>query len=214
MSALSRTLFIAALMALAGAASAVVRPIEQGPAVAPDLESMLPEEFGSWRRVPLADAVLPPESRRGPGDAVAYRAYADDLGRLVTLVAAYGPPLGDSVRLHRPETCYGAQGFAIETRAIAAAAGVPVVNLDAKSPARREAVTYWLREGDGFTVRAGDSQWRRLLRGFAPAPDGALVRVSTISADRPQFDLNREFIEAFTAALSPQARRLLLGDET
>lgn len=212
MTALARSLFIAALMALAGAATAIVRPIENTAVAAPDLDALLPDEFGHWRRVPLAGAVLPAETKRGPGEAVAYRAYADDLGRLVTLVAAYGPPLGDSVRLHRPETCYGAQGYAIRTRTIAAAAGVPVVNLDVQSPARREAVTYWLREGDAFTVRAGDSQWRRLTRGWAPAPDGALVRVSSVSADRPQFDLNRDFIDDFTAALSPEARRLLLGD--
>jgi EpsI family protein len=163
--------------------------------------------------VALTNAVLPPESKLGPGEAVAYRAYVDDLGRLVTLVAAYGPPLGDSVRLHRPETCYGAQGFAINARAVAAAAGIPVVNLDTKSPSRREAVTYWLREGAAFTVRASDSQRRRLTRGFAAAPDGALVRISTISAERPQFDLHREFIEDFTSALSPDARRLLLGKD-
>lgn len=212
MTALSRTLFLAVLMALAGAAMSTVRPVGAQTVAAPDLDAMLPGDFGRWRRVALSDAVLPAEASLGPGEAVAYRAYADDLGRLVTLVAAYGPPLGDSVRLHRPETCYAAQGFAIAARAVSAAAGIPVVNLDVESPARREAVTYWLREGEAFTVRAGDSQWRRLLRGFAAAPDGALVRVSTIGAERPQFDLNREFIEDFAAALPADARRLLLGD--
>jgi EpsI family protein len=211
MTALTRALFLAVLMALAGAATSIVRPAETRVVDAPDLDAMLPGDFGRWRRVALAHAVLPAETTLGPGEAVAYRAYTDDIGRLVTLVAAYGPPLGDSVRLHRPETCYGAQGFAVTARAVGAAAGVPVVTLDAQSPVRREAVTYWLREGDGFTVRAGDSQWRRLTRGFAHAPDGALVRISTTGGDRSAFDLHREFIEDFTAALSPDARRLLLG---
>ncbi len=211
MTALSRSLFLAVLMALAGAGISAVRPAEPRALAAPDLDAMLPDDFGRWRRVPLSDAVLPAETRLGPGEAVAYRAYADDLGRLVTLVAAYGPPLGDSVRLHRPETCYGAQGFAISARAVADAAGVPVVTLDAQSPARREAVTYWMREGEAFTVRARDSQWRRLTRGLAPAPDGALVRISTTGGERPQFDLHREFIEDFTNALPPDTRRLLLG---
>lgn len=213
MSALVRAAFLAVLMALAGAATAIVspRPIDAGIA-APDLDAMLPEAFGVWRRVALSEAVLPPEAELGPGEAVAYRAYADDLGRLVTLVAAYGPPLGDSVRLHRPETCYGAQGFAIASRSVARAGLVPVVNLDAQSVSRREAVTYWLREGDAFSVRAADSQWRRLVRGRAAAADGALVRASTINADRPQFDLNADFLEAFAAALEPEARRVLLGD--
>lgn len=213
MTALSRSIFIAVLLALASAASGIVAPRAQSPATAPDLGAMLPDSFGRWRRITLAEVVLPPESTPGPGEAVAYRAYRDDLGRVVTLVAAYGPPLGDSVRLHRPETCYGAQGFAINARTIGAAGAVPVVNLDAQSPARREAVTYWLREGDRFSVRAADSQWNRLFRAAGASADGALVRVSTVSADRPQFDLHKEFLEAFTAALSGEGRRLLLGPE-
>ncbi|HBK90591.1 MAG TPA: EpsI family protein [Parvularcula sp.] len=213
MTALARAAFIAALMMLAGAATAIVAPGAGREAVAaPDLEALLPEAFGVWRRVPLADAVLPAEAALGPGEAVAYRAYADDLGRIVTLVAAYGPPLGDSVRLHRPETCYRAQGFAIIARKVGEAGDIPVVNLDAQSSARREAVTYWLREGADFSVRAADSQWRRLTRRRAAAADGALVRVSSISADRPQFDLHAEFLSGFTAALDPEARRLLAGE--
>lgn len=213
MTGLARATFIAVLMALASAGTAMLSPRSSAiEAQAPDLDAMLPEAFGVWRRVSLADAVLPAESRLGPGEAVAYRAYADDLGRVVTLVAAYGPPLGDSVRLHRPETCYGAQGFAINTRAIGAAGPIPVVNLDAQSPARREGVTYWLREGGDFSVRAADSQWRRLTRGLGAAADGALVRVSSISADRPQFDLHQEFLKDFAAALQGDARRLLVGE--
>jgi EpsI family protein len=212
MTSLGRAAFIAVFMTLASAGTAMVSPrADTTRAAAPDLGAMLPDAFGVWRRVALSDAVLPPESKLGPGEAVAYRAYADDLGRIVTLVAAYGPPLGDSVRLHRPETCYGAQGFAINARTVGAAGAIPVVNLDAQSPARREGVTYWLREGDGFSVRAADSQWRRLTRGDGAAADGALVRVSSISAERPQFDLNREFLEDFAAALGPDARRLLTG---
>lgn len=212
MTGLARIGFIALLMALSGAATAIATPRTSAVAApAPDLDAMLPEAFGVWRRVPLAGAVLPPESNLGPGEAVAYRAYADDLGRIVTLVAAYGPPLGDSVRLHRPETCYGAQGFAINSRDIGAAGAIPVVNLDAQSSARREGVTYWLREGDDFSVRAADSQWRRLTRGFGAPADGALVRVSSISADRPQFELHQEFLNDFAKALGPEARRLLAG---
>ncbi len=213
MTAFLRAAFIALLMTLASAATAVVTPrASDGAAAAPDLDAILPDDFGVWRRVPLTDAVLPPESKLGPGEAVAYRAYADDLGRVVTLVAAYGPPLGDSVRLHRPETCYGAQGFAINARHVGAAGDIPVVNLDAQSSARREGVTYWLREGDDFSVRAADSQWRRLTRWRGAAADGALVRVSSTSADRPQFELHKEFLEDFAAALGPDARRLLAGE--
>ncbi len=216
MTALARSAFMACLMALASAATAVVVPQASGNVAAPNLEAMLPNAFGSWRQIALADAVLPSEQRLGPGEAVAYRAYRDDIGRTVTLVAAYGPPLGDSVRLHRPETCYGAQGFVIRATSTAqlsvGARTVPIVNLDAQSPARREAVTYWLREGAGFSVRAADSQWQRLAGSLSTPVDGALVRVSTISADRPQFDLNEAFMADLAAALGADARALLLGE--
>lgn len=212
-----RILFIAALLALAGAATTAVRPTAPAVREAPDLEAMLPEAFGGWRRIALSDAVLPAETELTPGEAVAYRAYEDELGRVVTLVAAYGPPLGDSVRLHRPEACYVAQGFAILSRAERdldfGGRAVRLVDLDAQSPSRREGVTYWLRDGDSFTTKASDSGWRRLRRGAATPLDGALLRVSTLSAEAPQFDLHGAFLGDFAAALGPDARRTLLGEE-
>ncbi|MEL7486131.1 MAG: exosortase C-terminal domain/associated protein EpsI, partial [Pseudomonadota bacterium] len=114
-----RTIVVSAVMALVAAASAIVAPPSREIAAAPDLERLLPDAFGAWRRIPLQDTVLPPETNLSRGEAVAYRAYRDDLGRVVTLVAAYGPPLGDSVRLHRPEKCYAAQGFLVKERAVA-----------------------------------------------------------------------------------------------
>lgn len=211
-----RILFIAGLMALTGLATARLEPAAQGIAAAPDLEAMLPDAFGAWRRVEISQAVLPPETELGAGEAVAYRAYKDDLGRVITLVAAYGPPLGDSVRLHRPEKCYAAQGFEILARSDSAlplrGRDVPVVNLDTKSPARNEAVSYWLRDGDAYTTTSADNGWRRLKGGTGPL-DGALIRVSSAYGDTPQFDLHEEFLTEFSAALSADAAATLLGPE-
>ncbi|MCB2112111.1 MAG: EpsI family protein [Parvularculaceae bacterium] len=210
-----RILFVAALLFCAGVSTAALKPAASGPPVTPEIDAMLPDAFGAWRRIGLSDAVLPAETALREGEAVAYRAYRDDLGRTVTLVVAYGPPLGDSVRLHRPEKCYVAQGYDIlsKSRASMSAAGRPItiVNLDTKSAARREAVSYWLRNGDIFTGRAGESAFRRFQNGLSGPLDGALVRVSTINAQSPQFDLNRAFLADFANALSPDARALLLG---
>jgi EpsI family protein len=211
----TRTIYAAALLAFMGLAVASVRPRVVTTMAAPDLESMMPEEFDVWRRIAVPDAVLPQETELGPGEAVVYRAYADDLGRIVTVVAAYGPPLGDSVRLHRPEKCYVAQGFEIRARERGVVAdgarSIPVVHLDAQSPSRREGVSYWLRAGDGFTTRFSEEQGVRLLsQGAAPA-DGALVRVSTISPVNPQFELHTTFMQDFVDALSPEARTVLIG---
>lgn len=213
---LIRVFFIAGLMVLTGLATASLKPAARGIVAAPDLETMLPNEFGSWRRVDISQAVLPSDREPGPGEAVAYRAYKDDLGRVVTLVAAYGPPLGDSVRLHRPEKCYVAQGFQILARhehAIALRKRlVPVIDLDTQSPSRREAVSYWLRDGDAFTTKSIDNGWRR-LKGGATGLDGALIRVSSAYGDRPHFELHEQFLADFSAALSPGAAAILLGRE-
>jgi len=210
-----RTLFIAALMLLAGLSTAALRPAPSNAIDAPDLDAMLPDDFGGWRRIALADAVLPSETDLRAGEAVAYRAYRDDLGRTVTLVVAYGPPLGDSVRLHRPEKCYVAQGFEILAKSRASinagAKSVAIVNLDTKSAARREAVSYWLRDGDGFSGRASENALRRLRDSLSRPLDGALVRVSTINAQGPQFELNESFLADFADALPSEARALLLG---
>lgn len=214
-----RMLFVSALLGMTGIATAALSPASHTVDVsAPDLDAMLPRAFDGWSQVDLATIVLPQESETSKGEAVAYRAYADELGRIVTVVAAYGPPLSDSVRLHRPETCYAAQGFSIRSRSVATVSDrlgdIPVVNLDAESQSRRESVTYWLREGSTFTTSAGDLGWRRLRRGFGGSSEGALLRVSTVSRDAAQFDLNMEFLAAFADALGADARAVLLGEES
>lgn len=209
----ARTLFVAALMLAVAAGTAAVRPRTLAPTATPDLEAMMPEAFGEWRRAPIPDAVLPKELELKPGEAIAYRAYRDSAGRLVTLVAAYGPPLGDSVRLHRPESCYVAQGFEVVSRQVSPMSlngtAAEVVQLSASSPTRDEAVSYWLRSGDEFVTDPTVAQMQA-FRGVRSA-DGALVRASTPGREASLFDLHARFLDEFASALGPDARRVLLG---
>lgn len=213
---LIRVVFVAFLILATGFATAGLKPADEFRIAAPDLDQLMPEKFGVWRRIEISNAVLPAETELGPGEAVAYRGYQDDLGRVITLVAAYGPPQGDSVRLHRPEKCYVAQGFEIVARSeqtiVARGRAIPIVNLDTQNPSRREAVTYWLRDGGAFTTRASDNGWRR-LKGSADRLDGALLRISTIHGEAPAFAAHAAFLEAFAAALDPEAAAILLGSE-
>lgn len=209
----ARALVVAALMlaVAAGAASVMPAPSAAGPA--PDLQSMLPEAFGEWSAAPIAEAVLPKEIDLKRGEAIAYRAYQDRAGRVVTLVAAYGPPLGDSVRLHRPESCYVAQGYRIAERTIAmldlAGRRAAVIRLSAESPTRAETISYWLRSGEAFTADSTAAQLEvfRKRRNL----DGALVRVSSQGRDALLLDLQAGFMRDFAAALDVEGRRLLLG---
>jgi EpsI family protein len=211
----ARAGFVAILLMLTSVATATLTPRASVDVIAPDLDSILPDQFGAWRRIALSNAVLPQEVELGPGEAVAYRAYADDLGRVVTLVAAYGPPLGDSVRLHRPESCYVAQGFTIldreESEIDLDGKATAIVNLWTQSPSRREAVSYWLRNGPAFTTRAAQSQWFSVFRESRKPLDGALVRVSTVNGRDALFDLHRDFLIEFATALPPEGKALLLG---
>ncbi|NWG70781.1 MAG: EpsI family protein [Parvularculaceae bacterium] len=208
-----RTLFVAALMLAVAAGVASVKPRAPGHVAAPDLEALLPEAFGEWRAAPIPDAVLPKELDLTPGEAVAYRAYRDSAGRLVTLVVAYGPPLGDSVRLHRPESCYVAQGYEILERTIEALSlggtRAEIVRLAASSPTRDETVSYWMRSGSDFVTHPAAAQFQA-FRGLSH-PDGALVRASSPGQDGALFDIQARFLAEFAAALGPEARRVLLG---
>ena len=212
-----RMAFVSFLMVATALATVAVQPRmpQQEIVAAPDLEAMLPDEFADWRRVFLSEAVLPTESDLGADEAVAYRAYADEAGRVVTLVVAYGPPLGDSVRLHRPEACYVAQGFVIKDRRIESLTlsgdELPVIRLVTENSLRNEAVSYWLRDGDAFVGSAAGHEILNLKRGLAGTADGALVRVSTSGVGEAAFELQEIFLQNFADALDPDARALLMA---
>jgi EpsI family protein len=207
--ALRRSLFASLVMVLVAAGTAAVKPAAPKNARAPDLAAMAPMAFGGWTAAPLGDLVAPQE---GDTTNALYRAYADRYGRIVTLVLAYGPPQGDAVRLHRPEICYVSQGYAVALRGVASAGAAPVVELAAANHARREAVSYVLRDGKAFTTHSADAQLNALRDlGGAPA-DGALLRVSSNGDAPSQFELNRRFIEDFAAAAPEDLRALLFGD--
>ncbi len=190
--------------------------------VPPDLEAILPDHFeshaGYWSRVHLSDAVLPEEVNAQPGELVVYRAYRNPLGRIVTLVIAYGPPGSDSVRLHRPETCYVSQGFAIDWRARAnlnwnnenKKISIPVNRLMTQNSTRHEAVSYWMRAGQGYAKSAAAHQWINLKQGFGQTADGVLVRMSSQGNSDREFDLHLDFMDGFLRAMHEQDRKILI----
>jgi len=210
-----RCIIAALLMVFTAVSTAVVQPAPATDVVIPDLDRMLPEDFADWRRVPISDAVLPAETSLMPGEAIGYRAYVNGLGRVVTLIVAYGPPLGDSVRLHRPERCYVAQGFEIKERIVSSTSlesgEVATVHMLTQSPTRREAVSYWLRSGSSFLTNAQNNQLIRLRRGVNQPLDGALIRVSSKGADSDQFVLHENFLKAFYQALDADGVEKLMG---
>lgn len=212
---ITRSVVVFILMVLTAISTAMVRPTDNVAVIAPDLDQYLPDAFGVWRRISLGELILPNETELEAGEAVAYRAYQDEVGRIVTLVVAYGPPMGDSVRLHRPELCYVAQGFQINGRSVASTPGpfgpIPIVHLSTDSPTREEAVTYWLRSGPGFVTDAASNQVINFKYGISQRLDGALIRVSSPGNAEFLHELHAEFLADFSQAIDGRAAEIFLG---
>ena len=210
-----RMIFVSVMMIVAGLSAGALQPKPQEVSPPPSFDALLPDQFGDWTRIALGSTILPLETQLNPGEAVAYRAFRNSAGRIVTLVVVYGPPLGDSVRLHRPENCYVAQGFSINERSVdnrvINGAPAPVIRMRAASTTRQEAVSYLLRDGDAYVVRPSDHAVLKVKRGFGAPSDGALIRVSTTGADDAAFTLHSDFIDAFVSALSPPAKSIMLA---
>ncbi len=210
-----RALAASALMLAVAASTAALKPAARPAPSPPDLESLIPDQFGEWTRAEIAGAVLPDEMELKRGEAVAYRAYRNRDGRIVTLVVAYGPPLGDSVRLHRPESCYVAQGYEIRSRTVEpttlAGADAAIVKLSTLGPSRPESVTYWLRSGAEFVTAPSGSPFSALNPETWTPRDGALVRASSPGDTPLLFDAQRDFLEALAASLTVEGRAVLLG---
>ncbi|NWG46214.1 MAG: EpsI family protein [Alphaproteobacteria bacterium] len=216
---------IALLMLGALGATAAITP--QSRALSADrvaaLGEMLPMAFGDWRQAEDLTVVLPdPRVQRMVEtlytETVA-RTYENAEGRQIMLVLAYGEDQSAQLQLHRPETCYRAQGFTVRETgrpALAIGGGVlPVKQLLTERPLRREPVTYWMRVGGSVVTGVADRQWAKLSAGLSgTVPDGILVRVSSLSSDADQaFALQADFIRELLLALDPAGRRLLLGTQ-
>ena len=120
---------LASVAILSAAAMAeAIRPREllASSQVAPDLEKIIPRDFGQWHLVPNVGLVTPSEpgaylerelSTRIYSQEVA-RGYADSAGNLIMFLVAYGPVQNYRLKSHLPEVCYGAAGFRVSAKTV------------------------------------------------------------------------------------------------
>jgi len=180
-----------AAMAVAVTVATLATPRLQSLSKAPDLDSTVPKAFGQWRVV--ADSSTQVAVARGveteqeqPYDQTVMRTYANSDGDEVMLALAWGERQRQDIKVHRPEVCYPAQGYAVSRVAVAApiklsgrAEPVPTMHMLVSNRGNYEAVRYWIRigqsyDGDGFAAR-----WYLLKEGLhGRVPDGILVRAS------------------------------------
>lgn len=223
MRAYRTALIVAALMFAASVGAIVARPDEklarQLPAIS--LEAMIPTQFGTWRHEPLAQVqVVNPETQALLDklySQVLDRVYVDDSSYRIMLSIAYGSDQHGSLQVHKPEVCYPAQGFAIQSNQaakLATAYGeIPIRRLYTVRGARMEPVTYWFTVGDeavqeGIQRRLADLRYGLTGR----IPDGLLFRVSSIDSDPARaYRMQDQFIEQLLEAESPADRMRLSG---
>jgi EpsI family protein len=133
------------------------------------------------------------------------------------LSIAYGGEQNDSLKAHRQEVCYTAQGFQVRDlrpdEMHFGAHVIPVVRMVAQKGARVEPVTYWFTMGDEVVLTRSArllAQVKHGLRGYIP--DGMLVRISNISTDpQASFALHDSFVRDLIAAMHAQHAARFVG---
>ena len=184
------------------------------------LEQIIPARVGAWSQAPMRDLRLPRGEKEEDGiyDQVLTRSYSNPAAAPIMLLVAYGGTQSSDTGIHRPEICYPASGFTLDGSSrvvIPVPRGSPIAarRITARAPGRTEQILYWSRIGKEFPTTNFEQQLsllRNLIGGHTP--DGALVRVSMISAD-PKSSLIT--LAAFAQALlhidDPRARALFRG---
>ncbi len=196
-------------------AVSALRSTDMGTPQAPELSTLIPENIGDWSLSPLTSVVRPSEDIEEPGTAVLYRTYVHKSGQFLTLVVAYGSARGDAVRLHQPEVCYRAQGYAVSRNNDQSnlANGLRISHMAADSSLRRESVSYWIRVGDKLANGQAGQQFANIQAGLGKSADSTLVRVSTAgTGSRLNFAQHNRFINDLLSSVPRDTQRLLAGD--
>ena len=196
--------------------------------VAPDLDTIIPKDFGGWRLVPNVGLVTPSEpgaylerdllSARIYSQEIA-RGYTNSAGNVIMFLVAYGPVQNFRLKSHLPEVCYGASGFRVSPKRVTHlnyqdnAAPLTVSRLIAEKERRFEPITYWMKVGGDVATGVFDRQIARMKYGVRGIiPDGALIRVSTVGlSEAASYKLQDQFIRDLLAALRPQDRKFFTG---
>lgn len=185
------------------------------------LEKIVPTQIGGWMEKPSEAFIMP----KTPG-SLADRLYNQTLTRLyvsetslpVMLVIAYGAVQNDQLQLHRPEVCYQAVGFEIQssvarTLELGGDARLPTRALEAASTTRVESILYWTRIGDDLPTDGGGQRMVKLRQQMAGyLADGVLVRMSSALPASPLvFDELSRFAAAMVTSIAAKDRDVLIG---
>lgn len=179
------------------------------------LESAIPESFGEWRNdKSIAPVIANPQTEEALNTIYSQtvsRTYINRDGARVMLSIAYGKDQSDALKVHFPEVCYSAQGFAIKKKEASTVTfkqehpPLPSVHLVAQVGNRIEPITYWVAVGEKVANNKLQQKATQLSYGVTGVvPDGFLIRTSTIDGDEKRsFGVQQEFIAALYQAVDP-----------
>jgi EpsI family protein len=204
---------------LAVAATPTVKMADVRPKI--ELERVIPESFGDWgidrSIVPL---LISPEVQAKLDkiyNQTLARTYRNARGDRVMLSIAYGGDQSDSMRAHRPEVCYAAQGFnvirSLLSQVVTRLGVLPVKRLIAVKGQRTEPITYWMVVGDRVVLNGWEQKLAQLRYGLTGSvPDGILVRVSTIDAEADRaFAVQDAFVRDLLPSIQESMRTRVVG---
>jgi EpsI family protein len=221
-STLRVSIIMASLMLCAFVAGTAGRAPTKDRTAAPKflLEDTVPRQFGEWQELPAQTVqVVNPQTQDILDklySQVLTRTYANAKGYRIMLSIAYGDDQRGALQAHKPEVCYPAQGFKLESNEEASLptqfGAIPIRRLSTSLGQRKEPVTYWFTMGDTTVKNRFQQRLVQVKLGLTgQIPDGMLVRVSSIDASPQQaFEAQDAFANAMLAAVSP-ADRVRLG---
>ena len=221
-----RAIILTGLMAFTAVGGIAARPSARSEPGRPRyvLENVVPRQFGDWRELPAETAqVVNPQTKELLDklySQILSRTYINSQGYRIMLSIAYGDDQRGDLQAHKPEVCYPAQGFTLNSKVdtlLATPFGpIDARRLDTSMGRRREPVTYWFTMGD----QAVKSTWQRRLVEVrlgltGQVPDGLLFRVSSIDPEISRaFSAHDAFVADLLKALPPLDRKRLSGLES
>jgi EpsI family protein len=179
------------------------------------LAASVPTRIGDWTEVKssivqadMSPAVDGKKPEGQPYDDVLLRTYSNKNGDQVMLALAYAKEQRQDVKIHLPEICYPAGGYKVlvETptpMAVLPNGGtVPGKRLLTEGNGRTEAVSYWVRIGDGYPQGGLATRMKIFRDGMGGiVTDGILVRASMLISNTSQASGSYETQENFLKEL-------------
>lgn len=218
-----RLLTLGVLMAAASTAGILLKPKtrankELAPAF--DLEAAVPRRFGDWQEQAMPVQAINPQTQELLDklySQILGRSYVNREGYVIMLSLSYGADQRGSMEAHKPEVCYPAQGFTVNSNeggSLSTDFGpIDVRRLETQLGARHEPLTYWFTVGNSTVQSRLDKRLVELrLALTGQVPDGLLFRVSSIDTNADKaWQMQQSFVNDLLKATSPAIRARLAG---